>query len=76
MYYILDSCLKPGKYRDSILAGLSKYKDDDTALEKIRELLVSQKENQKLIKTYLTLSRYQVKDFNDIRDSFRLSENK
>lgn len=76
MYYIIDSCLKPGKYRDSILAGLSKYKDDDTVLEIIRELLVSQKENQKLIKTYLTLSRYQVKEFNDIRDSFRLSENK
>lgn len=76
MYYIIDSCLKPGKYKDSILAGLSKYKDDDNTLEIIRKLLVSQKENQKLIKTHLTLSRYQVKEFNDIRDSFRLSENK
>ena len=54
--------------------ALTEY--SETLLEKIRELLVSQKENQKLIKTYLTLSRYQVKDFNDIRDSFRLSENK
>lgn len=59
MYYIIDSCLKPGKYRDSILAGLSKYKDDDTVLEIIRELLVSQKRKSEIDK--------------DVSDSFEIS---
>ena len=76
LYYVIDGCLKKGKEKDYILAGLSKHKFDDETLEVIRGLFISPLEKKELIKKNLSLSKYYSTSINKIRERFQKIENK
>ncbi len=74
--YAIYNCLSEGPERRSILAGLSRYKNDDNMLEVIRGYFISPIEKDKLIKKDLNLSRYPGKSIRKIREFFQKTDNK
>ena len=58
IYCAIDTCLKAGKEKKSLLKGLEIHKNDDEKLEEIHGLLLSPNEKKDAIKKAFSLDRY------------------